>query len=79
MRTSEIDAADQRWRDIGSGVMARTFIGAERFVTTTKSGPPMSDIKSRRVWSLTTGRVIDEAEIEDTPDQLLHQIGRAHV
>ena len=33
----------------------------------------MSDIHSRKVWSLSTGKLIDESIIEDTADERLHR------
>ena len=31
----------------------------------------MSDVQHRRVWSLTTGKLIDECCVDDTPDEEL--------
>jgi len=33
----------------------------------------MCDIHSRRVWSLTTGTMIDEVEVDEVPDSVLHR------
>ena len=49
IKEEELGARDGRWTDVGSGVLSRVFKGATHFVTTSKSGPPMSDIKMRRV------------------------------
>ena len=73
MKAEEVKVKDRQWLNIGSGIMSRVFMNADRMVTTTKSGPPMSDIKTRRIWSLTTGRMIDEAEVEDVADKILHR------
>ena len=64
---------DTQWRDIGSGMVAKTFLGVTSLVTTSRHGPPMGDIQSRRIWSLTKGKLIDEADIDDTPDHILHR------
>ena len=47
------------------------FVGADRFWTTSKGGPCADDIHSRRTWSLSTGKLLDECVIDDTPDRLL--------
>ena len=73
MSNDEVKSRDQEWQDIGSGMMSRVFKDARKLITTTKSGPPISDIQHRRVWSLTTGKVIDDADIEDTPDHVLNR------
>ena len=70
---------DLEWRDIGSGMVAKTFLGATRMWTTSKSsngrrgvqGPLMDQIQSRKIWSLTTGRLIDECDVDRTPDSVL--------
>ena len=33
----------------------------------------MSDVKSRRIWSLSTGKLIDECDVEDTADSVMHR------
>ena len=33
----------------------------------------MSDIRFRKVWSLTTGKVIDDADVDSTSGELLHR------
>ena len=68
---SNIKNKDTQWRDIGSGTMAKTFIAATRCWTTTKNGPAMSDIYLRRTWSLSKGKLIDECEVDRTPDEVL--------
>ena len=72
MESAEIKSRDHKWVDIGSGMVSRIFTDADRVVTATKSGPPMCDIKTRRIWSLTTGRLLDEADVENVPDKVLH-------
>ena len=39
--------------------------------TTTRNGPNIDDIQTRKIWSLTTGKLIDECEVDRTPDHLL--------
>ena len=68
-----IDRADLSWRHIGSGVFARTFPRSRRLVTTTKGGPPIMDVRRRIIRSLTTGKVIDDCIIKETPDKLLNR------
>ena len=70
----EIRASDLRWSDIGSGVMSRTFPNADRMITTSKNGPNIRDIHSRRVWSLSSGKLIDDCIIDDTADSRLHRL-----
>ena len=69
--TKNIKPKDLVWRDIGSGTMAKTFVGATRLWTTTKNGPPMDEIKLRRIWSLTSGKLIDECEVDMVTDERL--------
>ena len=73
LKSKDITARDQQWTDIGSGVFARTFRNAHRLATTSKGGPPVSDIQSRKVWSLSTGKLIDECDIENVSDAELHR------
>ena len=64
---------DLEWRDIGSGIVAKTFKGVTRLWTTTKRGPALEDVKSRRIWSLSKGIIIDECDIHDTTDARLNR------
>ena len=64
---------DRKWIDIGSGMMSRTFVGATRLHTTSKGGPSLHDIEVRKVWSLTTGKLLDECRIDDVADHILHR------
>ena len=43
----KFDKGELEWRHVGSGEFARTFPMAQRFVTTTKSGPPMCEVHRR--------------------------------
>ena len=44
VKSKEISGREQRWIDIGSGIMSRTFVNADRLHTTSKGGPSMMDI-----------------------------------
>ena len=68
-----IDKADLSWKHIRSGVFARTFPRSRRLVTTSRGGPQIQDVHRRIVRNLTTGKVIDDCVIEDTPDRILHR------
>ena len=52
---------------------ARTFLSAKRLITTTRRGPCMSDIVTRIIRDASTGKIIDESIIDDTPDDILHR------
>ena len=73
VKTSDIKPRDLKWVDIGSGVMPRTFAQATHMVTTSKGGPNIDDIHSRRIWSLSTGKLINECVIDSTSDQVLRR------
>ena len=68
-----IDKANLSWRHIGSGVFARTFPRSRHMVTTSKGGPRLQDVHRRVIRSLTTGKVIDDCIVNDTPDKILHR------
>ena len=65
---------DLEWKDIGSGVIAKTFPMMNRLVTTSRAGPPMSDVHRRVVRSLATGKIIDDCIVDDTPDLVLNRL-----
>ena len=44
---AEMKAGDFEWRDVGSGVFARTFKDARRLVTSTRGGPSASEVARR--------------------------------
>ena len=54
-------------------MMPRTFVPSDRLVTTTRGGPCMAEVQHRKVWSLSTGRLLDECDVDDTPDEVLHR------
>ena len=53
--------------------MAKTFLGAKRMPTTSKGGPPLSDVHRRIVRCLKSGSVIDDCVIDDTADSVLER------
>ena len=55
IHANEITSKEMQWQDIGSGVFARSFVGAERLLTTTRGGPPVGDVHRRTIWSLSKG------------------------
>ena len=73
-RGDEFPKGDLEWKDIGSGVMAKTFPQMARLVTTSRGGPQVSDVYKRVVRSLTTGKIIDECILDDTPDSVLNRM-----
>jgi len=48
-------------------------MGAEHLPITSKGGPSLVDVYSRKVWSLSTGRLVDECVVEDVPDDALYR------
>ena len=46
IKTKDIRKQDMQWIDIGSGVMSRAFTQVKKMITTTKGGPPMTDIQT---------------------------------
>ena len=73
VKEEEFMKGDMEWRDIGSGVVARTFPKMDKLVVTTRGGPPVADIHRRVVRSLSTGNVIDDCVVGDTPDTVLNR------
>ena len=61
--TENISEKDQQWADIGSGIFARTFKQTDKLRTTSRGGPCLDDIFRRKTWILSTGKVIDDCEI----------------
>lgn len=73
LRRNEIEKNELKWQDIGSGTFARTFIGVKKLFTTTRGGPPLCDVHRRTIWSITTGKVIDDCFVDDVPDAILYR------
>ena len=74
VNAKEITVTYQQWQDVGSGVFARTFVQAERLVTTTRGGPLIAEVHRRTIWSLSRGKVIDNCIADDVPDHVLNRI-----
>ena len=73
-RKGEDDAkGDTQWHDVGSGEFHKTFHAATRLVTTSRGGPAVQDVHRRVIRSLSTGKVIDDCVVDDTPDKLLNR------
>ena len=73
IKRKAIKAEELVWKSIGSGTMAKTFIDAEKLPVTTKGGPPMREVHRRIVWSLSSGKVIDDCVIDEVPDEILYR------
>ncbi len=71
VKKHEICPGDLRWKNIGSGTVARTFKDAKKLSVTTKGGPPTCDVHRRIVRNLNNGKVMDDCIIDDTPDEEL--------
>ena len=69
----KITMRDQVWQDIGSGMVARTFKQVSKLGTTSPGGPCMDDIFRRKVWSLSTGKVLDDCETDAISDDKLNR------
>ena len=67
-RDGRFSPGDLEWKDIGSGVVAKTFPQMVRMATTSRGGPSISDIHRRVITSLTTGKVIDDCVTDDAID-----------
>ena len=72
-KSHEIAPEEEQWKDIGSGIVARTFRGVERLFTTTRSGPSIGTVKRRVIRNCATGKIIDDCFPDDVPDRLLNR------
>ena len=61
------------WRQIGSGMWARSFIGMSKLLTTTRSGPQESEVERRIIRDVDTGKVIDDCVPHMTSDAKLYR------
>ena len=66
-----IPREELEWKQIGSGMWARSFIGMSRLLTTTKSGPHESNVHRRIIRDVDTGKVIDDCIPELVADEKL--------
>ena len=74
LKEEEVASDERKWRDIGSGIFARTFVNVSHIPFTTRGGPVASDVHRRIVRSLTTGKVIDDCLTDDVGDAKLHRL-----
>ena len=72
-RDGQYPASELEWRNIGSGVFARTFRNMSRLVTTSRGGPPIRDVHRRIIRSLKSCKVIDDCVVDDVPDAVLNR------
>ena len=73
-RDGRFSPGDLEWKDVGSGVVSKTFPQMVRMVTTSREEPAISDIHRRVITSLTTGKVIDDCVIDDVCDDELNRV-----
>ena len=73
VKKEDMRKGDFEWKDIGSGVFAKTFLQAERLTVSSKGGPPACEVARRVVRNLATGKIIDDCVPEDTSDSVLHR------
>ena len=69
----DMKPADMKWRDIGSGTMARSFQDATSLKISTHGGPPECEVHRRIVYDLGTGKVLDDCIIDDASDEELYR------
>ena len=72
-RDGQYLASELEWRNICSGVFARTCRNMSRLVTTSRGGPPIRDVHRRIIRSLKSGKVIDDCVVDDVPDAVLNR------
>ena len=72
-KQEDITPGEMRWKDVGSGTMARTFKDAKRLQVSTRGGPPESEVYRRTVWNVASGRIIDDCIVDDTADEELYR------
>ena len=53
--------------------MSRVFPNSTRMITTSHGGPCMEEVQTRRTWDLSSGKMIDECQVEDVRDDWLHR------
>ena len=66
---NRIPREELEWKEIGSGMWARSLIGMSRLLTTTKSGPHESKVLRRIIRDVDTGKVIDDC----VPELVAHE------
>ena len=70
LHDEKVPEDELKWRQIGSGMWARTFMQADRLAITTKSGPIAADVERRIVRDADTGKLIDDCRPADTADDV---------
>ena len=65
----DVPRDELQWREIGSGMWARTFLDMDRLVLTSRSGPAACDIARRFVRHLGTGKIIDDCDPDVEADE----------
>ena len=53
--------------------MVKTLKGAKRFITTPDGGPNSQYVATILTRSLSTGKAIDECDVQNAPDEALHR------
>ena len=53
--------------------MARTFKRVPNLRSTSAGGPSIDNVFHRKIWSLSSGKLIDECEIDFTADSKLNR------
>ena len=71
LKSDEIDDDELKWKNVGSGMFAKTFRNVDRLPLTSKGGPASSDVYRRVIRSLTTGKVVDDCIVDDVSDEML--------
>ena len=68
---NRVPREELEWKEIGSGMWARSFIGMSKLITTTKSGPHESKVLRRIIRGVDTGKIIDDCIPELVADEKL--------
>ena len=73
-RTGEtFTKGEMECQHIGSGIFARTFPKGRKLATTTKNGPPITEVYTRTIRSRSTVRIFDECHMDNVSDEVLHR------
>ena len=73
VKPSEIKERDFKWVDVGSGIFSRIFTNVTELPVTSKHGPSVTDVHSRRIWNIDDGKLVDDCVIDNTPDNVLNR------
>ena len=69
-RSAHFAKGELEWKDVGSGVFARTFPKSERFRKTSKTGPRVIDIYRRIARSMSTSKIVDDCIVDAVPEEI---------